>query len=350
MHLVCRCSFPVWRRSFLKKGTPVTYFCPALDPPLGGSGRKTTTLVRDHEYFIPTKFHQNPLSSSGEEVENVNSLRTTDAGRRTDGQTDGRTDGRCAMTIAHSSLRLGWAKNVTSDVRTEQRAIIKFCVDIGKTPIDTKKMLEQSSIFSTVSPTLVYKRHTRFSDEKRAGRPLTCDENMKARIQDVILQDRRLTDREIASLCDMNRVCSRWVPWLLSDENKLRRMQSCSTFSRKFRAGGERWLDRIITMDETWRHYFDPETKQESRVWKHRGSPAQKKARVSKSMGKHMFIFLPTGVTTPIEIRPPVIFLRRKVTGVHFLRPEGSFYVCRKRVITPPPQSRHNQAEKSDPL
>ena len=28
-------------------------------------------------------------------------------------------------------------KNVTSDVRTEQRAIIKFCVDLGKTPIDT---------------------------------------------------------------------------------------------------------------------------------------------------------------------------------------------------------------------
>ena len=49
----------------------MTYFCPALDPPLGGSGRKTTTLVRDHEYFIPTKFHQNPSSGSGEEVENV---------------------------------------------------------------------------------------------------------------------------------------------------------------------------------------------------------------------------------------------------------------------------------------
>ena len=25
----------------------------------------------DHEYFIPSKFHQNPSSGSGEEVENV---------------------------------------------------------------------------------------------------------------------------------------------------------------------------------------------------------------------------------------------------------------------------------------
>ena len=60
----------------------MTYFCPALDPPLGRSGRKTTTFVRDLEYFIHTKFHQNPSSGSGE-VKNVNCL--TD-----DGQTDGR--------------------------------------------------------------------------------------------------------------------------------------------------------------------------------------------------------------------------------------------------------------------
>ena len=71
----------------------MTYFCPALDPPLGGSGRKTTTLVRDHEYFMHTKFHQNPSSGSGEEVENLKSLRQTDGRRTTDGRTDdGRTD------------------------------------------------------------------------------------------------------------------------------------------------------------------------------------------------------------------------------------------------------------------
>ena len=68
----------------------MTYFCPALDPPLGGSGRKITTLVRDLEYFIHTKFHQNPSSGSGEEVENVNSL------------TDGRTDDRRLTTHDHN--------------------------------------------------------------------------------------------------------------------------------------------------------------------------------------------------------------------------------------------------------
>ena len=76
----------------------MTYFGPTLDPPLDGSGRKTTTLVRDHEYFIPTKFHQNPSSGFGEEVENVKSLRTT-----TDDD-DGGTDGRRTVRYDNSSL------------------------------------------------------------------------------------------------------------------------------------------------------------------------------------------------------------------------------------------------------
>ena len=141
MHSVCCCSLPVWRRSFLKKGTPVTYFCPALDPPLDGSGRKTTTLVRDLEYFIHTKFHQNPSSGSGEEVENVNSLtddrrttddrrRTTDDGRRT--TDDGRrtTDaGQRVIIIGHWSLWLlcpkNWLKKVMELWRDDD------CLDPG---------------------------------------------------------------------------------------------------------------------------------------------------------------------------------------------------------------------------
>ena len=53
------------KKKFIEEGDPppLTYFCPALDPPLDGSGQKTTTLVRDHEYFIPTKFHKYPSSS-----------------------------------------------------------------------------------------------------------------------------------------------------------------------------------------------------------------------------------------------------------------------------------------------
>jgi len=39
-------------------------------------------------------------------------------------------------------------------------------------------------------------------------------------------------------------------------------------------------------MDETWLYHYDPETKQQSVEWGHRGSPHPKKFRVQKSAGK----------------------------------------------------------------
>ncbi|KAK8379200.1 hypothetical protein O3P69_019210 [Scylla paramamosain] len=39
-------------------------------------------------------------------------------------------------------------------------------------------------------------------------------------------------------------------------------------------------------MAETWVHYFQPELKEQSKQWKHRGSPAPKRARPVISAGK----------------------------------------------------------------
>ena len=58
----------VLKKKLSKEGTLCDLLLPVVAPPVDRSGRKTTTLVGDHEYFIPTKFHQNPFSHSGEEV------------------------------------------------------------------------------------------------------------------------------------------------------------------------------------------------------------------------------------------------------------------------------------------
>jgi histone-lysine N-methyltransferase SETMAR len=39
-------------------------------------------------------------------------------------------------------------------------------------------------------------------------------------------------------------------------------------------------------MIETWVYFFDPETKQQSMEWKHRGSTRPKKLRAQKLSGK----------------------------------------------------------------
>lgn len=117
--------------------------------------------------------------------------------------------------------------------------------------------------------------------------------------------DRRVTVREIADKFDFSvptihqiitqnldfqNVCARWVPTLLSPDEKQRRVSAFSEFLRRWKKEGDTFLSRIITTDETWLSHFDPETKQQSGMWKRKGSPPPKKARVTKSAGKHMFI------------------------------------------------------------
>jgi hypothetical protein len=85
-------------------------------------------------------------------------------------------------------------------------------------------------------------------------------------------------------------VHARWVPRLLQDHEKARRVQDSREFLRRVNREGGDFLGRIITTDETWLWFYDPETKSQSAVWKSSTSPPPKKARVSKSGGKYMFI------------------------------------------------------------
>jgi hypothetical protein len=62
----------------------------------------------------------------------------------------------------------------------------------------------------------------------------------------------------------MNLICAWWVPRILSEENMTNRTEASRQFLRKFNQSGIGFLDRIITTDETWCHYYDPETKQQS--------------------------------------------------------------------------------------
>ena len=88
----------------------------------------------------------------------------------------------------------------------------------------------------------------------------------------------------------MNRVCARWVPQILTAEHLTKRVELSKQLIKKVNRGGIRFLDRIITTDESWFHYYDPETKQQSSQWKNCNSPPPKKAKITKSLGKNMFI------------------------------------------------------------
>ena len=76
----------------------------------------------------------------------------------------------------------------------------------------------------------------------------------------------------------MNRVCAHWVPRILSDDDRQKRVAASKSFMRQWKSGGDRFLDRIVTTDETWLYYYDPETKQQSSQWVTKGSGPPEKA------------------------------------------------------------------------
>lgn len=145
---------------------------------------------------------------------------------------------------------------------------------------------------------------TSTEDEHRPGRPIeACSQENIDSIQDMILRDRRQTIRQIAetqklsistthhivnNVLGYNKVCARWVPRMLTNENKRERVQSSQALLHRYNQDPENFCSRYVTMDETWAHHFDPETKQQSMQWKHPNSPRDVKFRKIASAGKVM--------------------------------------------------------------
>ena len=115
LHSVCPCSLFVWRRSFLKKGTPRDLFWPR-------PGR--IWLKNNNTCKGPWVLHAYQVSSKSIKQFWRRSRKCESLRRRTD-------DGRCATTIAHLSLWLRWAKNYMCKMyllnlrsKTRQRATL----------------------------------------------------------------------------------------------------------------------------------------------------------------------------------------------------------------------------------
>lgn len=195
----------------------------------------------------------------------------------------------------------------------EQRYAIKFCVLQKKTKSETVTDITKTYVEKALKKTAIYKWYNRFSDGvdlpkdvKRDGRPATSkNDKIICRAKSILDSDRRIRVRDLANKLDistgsaysivtdklnMRRVAARWVPRLLSSEHKEKRMAAATQFLQNFRKKGMRYLNKIVTVDETWVSTFDPETKQMSSVWKTPASPSPQKARVVRSAKKQMFI------------------------------------------------------------
>lgn len=145
---------------------------------------------------------------------------------------------------------------------------------------------------------------TSIKDAPRSGAPKTAvTPEVIDKVHDMVLADRRVKVCELAEAMgisiertyfilhnelDMKKLCARWVPRLLTPEQKRNRMRTSADCLEVFKKNPTDFLRRFVTMDETWIHHYTPETKQQSKQWTARGEPASKKAKCVPSAGKVM--------------------------------------------------------------
>ena len=86
----------------------------------------------------------------------------------------------------------------------------------------------------------------------------------------------------------MHKLTTRWVPKSLSNEQMATRASVYSALLKRFRSKEDAFLSRLVTVDETWVHNYNPENKAQSRQSVGLGSPRAKRFKTQHSAGKVM--------------------------------------------------------------
>ena len=66
------------------------------------------------------------------------------------------------------------------------------------------------------------------------------------------------------------------------------RVQQCEMLKLTLEDNGDNFWNRLVTVEETWIPYFNPETKEQSKQWIYTGETPPTKARTIPSIGKVM--------------------------------------------------------------
>ena len=106
---------------------------------------------------------------------------------------------------------------------------------------------------------------------------------------------------------------ARWVPESLSPEQMATKPSVCSALFKRFKSKDD--FLRLVTVDETWFHNYEPENKVQSCQWVGLGSARPKKFKTQPSAGKVMAtVFWGAKDIIMLDFLPK----RSTITGVYY--------------------------------
>ena len=221
--------------------------------------------------------------------------------------------------------------------KVEYRAVIRYLYLKGKTGKEIHGNL--TDVYGSSTPSYAQVKfwvgefksgRTSLEDEARSECPLDAtNEEMCKKVRDLVYSDRRIQVEEIAQALGIShvsvitilhdcllmcKVTAHWVPKSLSHEQMATRASVCSILLKRFRSKDD-FLLCLVTVDETWVHYYEPEIKAHCRQWVGLGSPRTKKFKTQPSAGKVMAtVFWDAKGVIMLDFLPK----RNTITGVYY--------------------------------
>ena len=120
-------------------------------------------------------------------------------------------------------------------------------------------------------------------DDTHPGRPKTSVTKANiAAVKIVVEQDAWLSVKDIASCTgisegsvqtilkkrlDLRKVCARWVPHLLTEEQKTQPLKCARERLKTYKGCNTRVISNLLKGDETWVHMFEPQRRADNKQW-----------------------------------------------------------------------------------
>ena len=224
------------------------------------------------------------------------------------------------------------------DKKDEIRAYIKARSKLGCSL--KKLMTEISTAFrpSCVSYDTVRRWKKKFEsgvesikNAPKSGRSKSASrKEIVSKIKEIIEGDARFTVCDIArkvgiSLSTVHhilkkhlkvrKISARWVPHLLTDEQKRQRVKVAKKLLQMFPKYDKKQFANVVTGDETWVHYFEPVRKVSNKIWatKHSKRPIIAKRSLSTKKVLYAIFFSGEGVAIKVPVKKG-----KRITGKYY--------------------------------
>ena len=224
------------------------------------------------------------------------------------------------------------------DKKDEIRAYIKARSKLG---CSLKKLMTE--IFTAFGPSCVSYDTVRRWKKKfesgvesikhasKSGRPKSASrKEIVSKIKEIIEGDARFTVCDIArkvgiSLSTVHlilkkplkvrKISARWVPHLLTDEQKRQRVKVAKKLLQMFPKNDKKQFANVVTGDETWVHYFEPVRKVSNKIWatKHSKGPINAKRSLSTKKVLYAIFFSSEGVAIKVPVKKG-----KSITGKYY--------------------------------